>query len=137
MVKISVGIDRGKPVVFLIVFSVICLLVTLVVLASPPRLTGYGKRFLARLKSRHFALRADKAQYTPDYAGIGLPVALFGAGVLIGSSYDSLGKSLRPIAGSGDGYDASSSAGGGGDGGDGGGGGGDGGCGGCGGGGGD
>ena len=137
LVKISVGIDRGKPVVFLIVFSVICLLVTLVVLASPPRLTGYGKRFLARLKSRHFALRADKAQYTPDYAGIGLPVALFGAGVLIGSSYDSLGKSLRPIAGSGDGYDASSSAGGGGDGGDGGGGGGGGGCGGCGGGGGD
>lgn len=134
IIKIIIGITRDKPVGILVGFSIACIIVTLMVMASAPRLTGFGKRFTSMLRSRHLALRTDKEQFSPTNDHIGLPVALFGAGVLVGSAYDRLGRTLKPIGDSGD----SSSSGGcstdsGGGGGDGGGGG----CGGCGGGGGD
>lgn len=133
LAKIVVGLQRDKPVLILIGFCVICLITTLMVSGTAPRLTGFGKRLLDSLRTRYAALKTDKAAYTPGYDHIGLPVALFGTAVLLGSPYDSLGRTLQPLSGSsGDSSSSSSSGCSGGDGGGGGSG-----CGGCGGGGGD
>ncbi|WP_029630536.1 TIGR04222 domain-containing membrane protein [Zavarzinella formosa] len=132
LTKIMVGVQRDKSVAFLIIMSVVCLVTSLVVMATAPRLSGFGKRHLGVLRSRHYAMRTDKARFSPTYDEIGLPVALFGTMVLIGSPYDQLGKTLQPVSSStSDGSSSSSGCSGGGDGG----GSGCGGCGGCGGGG--
>ena len=132
VVKIGVGLQREKPVGFLVILCIFATALALAAFARPVRLTRRGKHTLADLKKHHGAL---EKQATPDSpALLPLSVALFGTTVLSAYGYAGLEKTLRPLqtnqSGSDGGSGCGSTCGGDGGGGDGGGG-----CGGCGGGG--
>ncbi len=98
--KIFVGVERDKPVGFLIFFSVICFITMLIVLACRPRLTRQAKAFLKEKQKENATLRTSKGELTSNNSHIGLAVALFGTGILVGSPLDELGLLMRPIRGS-------------------------------------
>ncbi len=95
--KVCVGLDRDRPVGFLVVLCIVTA-VGAVLLATPPRLTSHGRHVLRRWKSEHASLRrsgpeADKL----DPATLLLAVALFG----IASSSTPQLNELRAAVGSG------------------------------------
>jgi uncharacterized protein (TIGR04222 family) len=141
LIKLCVGLARGKPNVgFLVVFIFVTLGVALVGFAlRRVHRSRWGDKVLARLKADHAALQTSAASQPGGLTGADLPLAvgLFGVGILAMGPLARLHKMLTPPPGAGGG-DASGCGGGDGGGGGGGGcGGGGGGCGGCGGGGGD
>lgn len=127
-IKIMVGLDRGKPVGFLVVLTIILGVIALVLLLKRPSRTRAGDDAVAAAKRQHArALRAPRSQE------MGLAVALLGTAALSGTAYAAYHNARTPPSStSSDGSSTSSdSSGGDSGGGDGGGGG----CGGCGGGG--
>lgn len=140
--KVFIGLERGRPVAFLVILMVLTLGIAIAFACRPPRLTGRGREALRRLKAKHDNPSIKRAplapQATPDTSLlVPLAVGLFGASVLYGSGLASVARYGVPRggdSGSGSGYtsgcstssDSSS-----GDSGGGGSGGGDSGCGGC------
>lgn len=134
--RIITGLDRGKPVDFIIMFTIAAAVAVVILLVKRPVLTPRGRAVLQKLKQRHQG--ASKAIPTANPAssndGLAMSVALFGTAALAGTTWASLHSWYpKPVSSSSSGCGTSgcttSGCGGGGDGGGGGG------CGGCGGGG--
>lgn len=135
--KVWIGLERGRPVTFLVILLVLTLGIAIAFACRPPRLSGRGREALRRLKAKHDnpSLRCEPLppHASPEGAlWVPLAVGLFGASVLHGTELESVSKyALRRGQGSGTdtwfGGESSSSDSSCGDGGDGGGGG----CGGC------
>jgi uncharacterized protein (TIGR04222 family) len=127
LIKILVGLERDRPVGFLVAACIVSLIVIAAGFARRPLRTRRGDAVLAALRSRHEGLRETARTSFSNLSDAALPLAigLFGMSVLAGTPLDDLRNNLQPTAsgsscGSGCG---GSSCGGGGDGG--------GGCGGC------
>jgi len=117
MVKWDVGVSRDRPVGFLTLFLVVTAIFALVRFLAVDRLTRGGAEMLAEARRRSERLRRAP---TPTETDLG--VALFGTGVLAGSSWSDF-HTLRSSSSGGDGGSGGGDGGGGGCGG--------GGCGGC------
>ncbi|MBA4762030.1 TIGR04222 domain-containing membrane protein [Sphingomonas sp.] len=116
--KLAIGVDRDRPVGFLIALLVVTAILALIRAGTIARLTRAGTEALATARKN-----ADRIRRAPRSAEAGLAVALFGTAVLAGSELDAFHK-LRAASGdSGSGGDSGSDSGGSGCGG--------GGCGGC------
>lgn len=131
--KVLVGLDRNRPVGFLIFLCAVTLIASIVFIAIPPRRTRLGTRVLDRLKRQNAALRttASRAPNTLANDDLAMAFALFGIGAFTFGPMSDLRRAMAPPASGGSGCGGSSSSGCG----SGSGGGGGGGCGGCGGGG--
>jgi uncharacterized protein (TIGR04222 family) len=136
--KIVVGLERHKPVAFLIILVSLTAVAALVRLCWPVHRSRRGDDLLRRLRLRNEALRTTLEHSTLSASGddVALGVALFGTGILLGGPLDAVARTIRPPAasagggwGAGCGNGGGSGCGGGGGGGCGGGGGGCGGCG--------
>lgn len=128
LVKIAVGLSRGKPVVFLVLFCGITAIVAVLLLAVPIARTRLGDRVLEHLRNQYAALRftATTRADALETEQLVLALGLFGLGILAGGPLASVRAAMVP-RGSSSGCGSGSSCGGG----DGGGGGCGGGCGGC------
>uniref|UniRef100_UPI00082A8771 TIGR04222 domain-containing membrane protein n=2 Tax=unclassified Sphingomonas TaxID=196159 RepID=UPI00082A8771 len=93
--KLAIGVERDRPVGFLIALLVITAILALIRAGSIARLTRAGTEALATARKT-----ADRIRRAPQTEEAGLAVALFGTAVLAGSELDAFHK-LR--AGSGDG----------------------------------
>lgn len=136
--KVLIGLERDRPVVFLIMLMLLTLGITIAFACRPSRLTGRGREALRRLKAKHDSPSHPRAPIAPQAPGaslwVPLAVGLFGASVLQGTELESVAKHGLPRGSDGSGAGCSSGCstssdsggGGGGGGGDGGGG-----CGGC------
>jgi len=121
--KIGIGIERDRPVAFLVVLCSVLALYVVGMLLSKPRCTREGRAVLQRARRQHVA-----EQRAPRTTDLPLAVALLGTAALSGSAFADYHQGRVP--GDSGGSGCSGSTGGGGDGGGGGSG-----CGGCGGGG--
>lgn len=122
LIKLMIGEARGRPVGFLAIALVVTVAIAVVRFAGLDQRTKAGQAALADARARHERLRR-----APTMDEVGLGVALFGTGILMGSAWEVLHR-LRTAGGdTGTGI----GDGGGSDGGGGGGGCGGGGCGGC------
>src|SRR5262249_37307681 len=115
LMKINVGVSRGRPVGFLVVLCVLTGIVALALLIKRPHRSRRGDRALARLKGENAALRhAPRSLSTRVSADdLALAVALFGTAVLVGGPLADLRTALMPPPSAGGG-DCGSSCGGGG-----------------------
>jgi uncharacterized protein (TIGR04222 family) len=127
VVKVLVGVDRNRPVTFLVILCGATLVAAIVFAAVSAHRTRKGASYLRRLREGHAALRttathAATGQLAPY--DLALAFALFGPAVLMFGPAQDLRQALRPpsAGGSGCGGGGSSCGGGGGCGG---------GCGGC------
>jgi uncharacterized protein (TIGR04222 family) len=134
LIKLSIGLERGKPVVFLVILLVISTVISLFAFLRRPFRSRRGDRLLDRLRREHADLQ--KKAWDPRFEGLDKPgpalamgVALFGLSVLAGGPMADLQRTLTPPSGGGCGTSGGCGSDGGG--GDGGGGCGGGGCGGC------
>lgn len=92
VVKLVIGLSRGKPVLFLVIALIVTLFVILWIASGQKRLTPTGGRTLLSLRNRH---ATDSVGMT-DLAAMSAGVALFGPAALAG--YPELipgGTSLR------------------------------------------
>lgn len=107
--KIMVGIQRDRPVEFLMMLCVFCALASLFFLFPPIR-TRFGDRILKVAKDLHFrlaslGLRSSKPYVDPQSSITGVPneimlgVGLFGVGALAGHPDFALVKRVQPAAG--------------------------------------
>lgn len=133
MAKLLIGIERDRPVGFLIAMACVFGLTSLIFLFVRTETTRYGDATLADLRRRHSGLQSLRSAHgTVPQEDWLWGVGLFGTGVLIGTGFAPLAPQLRQAdrtAASGSSSCSSSSCGGSGDGGGGGCGGGCGGCG--------
>lgn len=119
VVKLAVGIARGRPVGFLIAALVVSVIVLIVLWKTPPRLTPAGKRLVNELKRRHQELKsigkttAGSVLLNPAFP---LAVGLFGVAEFAALNDPSLAALIRHpgIADSGSGCGGSGCGGGGG-----------------------
>jgi len=88
LAKISIGIDRGRPVGFLLLLTVLVAITAVVLLVRRPERTRAGDSLLAELNRRH-----AHARRAPRDGDIGLAVALAGTTVLAGTAYASFHES--------------------------------------------
>lgn len=123
LAKIVVGLERDRPVGFLVVLTIATAVLGLVILLHRPTRTGAGDAALDRYRQRQ-----GRAARAPRAVGdeVLIAFALGGGAALAGTSHEAYGRAMRASASDGSGCGSS---------GDGGGDGGGGGCGGCGGGG--
>ncbi len=104
--KIAVGVERDKPVAFLVILCVICTIIAVVLLLAKPRLTSAGRQQLAALRKRNARLaRAPRV----DHGELGLAVALGGTAVLSGTAYAAYHDVRTPSSSSSCSSDSSSS----------------------------
>ncbi|HSI07119.1 MAG TPA: TIGR04222 domain-containing membrane protein [Rariglobus sp.] len=127
VIKIGVGLSRGKPVEFLVVLCIASTVAVFIGFARAPWSSRRGDAWLGRSRRLKATLRRQAP--TNDSRLLSLSIGLFGLGVLTHTSLAHIGQQLLPLQNNGGGDSGSSSGdgGGGGDGGSG--------CGGCGGGG--
>ncbi len=114
LMKINVGIDRSRPVLFLVVLCIVSIIACLFLLITPFR-TRRGDSFLEAIRAKKNSLRSvgyNRHGANPNDLAFGM--ALFGVAALSGSSYAAQAKRLQPQTGSsscGGGGDTSSSTG--------------------------
>jgi hypothetical protein len=132
VVKVWAGIERGKPVGFLIAVLVVLLVVAVICFLGRPFRSRRGDRLLAKLRQDNAALKCNTTARPDGLLGsdISLALGLFGVGILTHESLAGLRQSMISSGGHGGGC-GGGGCGGGGCGGGGCGGGGCGGCGGC------
>ncbi|MBE9127118.1 TIGR04222 domain-containing membrane protein, partial [Coleofasciculus sp. LEGE 07081] len=94
--KIGVGISRGKPVGFLFMLCLFTAIVGLGFLYIPVFRSRYGDRVLADIQNRHAHLKQTSTSSTSTDPQLVLAFALFGTGVLAGSSLNDLRQVLTP-----------------------------------------
>ncbi len=112
--KILVGLDRGRPVGFLVIGCLVALVLN-AFLFLPPKRSRYGDRVLEELRLQKGDARwlGNHADLPPDRLATG--VALYGHTVLADSPYAYLTPIVQPVPmGGGDGGGGSSCGGGGG-----------------------
>ena len=83
-VKISVGLERQRPVAFLVILCIVFGLIALTLLFSRPRLTSAGRQALGAQRLRHS--RVSRAPQV-DNGELGLAVALAGTSVMATTAY--------------------------------------------------
>lgn len=98
--KIFIGMNRDKPVAFLVVLSVICF-ITILCFSGKPFLTGPGKRLMKKMRVEHIAMKRGQAGFDHSNPNLTLAVALFGVAALEMSSFADLGTMMKPLPGSG------------------------------------
>jgi uncharacterized protein (TIGR04222 family) len=108
LIKIGVGLSRGKHVAVLVVLSIIVGVLTLVLIGLPAHRTRRGDRALREMRSRNAALRTTAAvkPQTLDPLDVAMACALFGPIVFAGATetmYRDLARKLGPANGSSDG----------------------------------
>lgn len=109
--KIAVGLSRDKPVLFLVLLSIVCALAALGFFSKRPGATPAGRALLREVNARHATLRR-----APRAEQIALAVALVGTGVLAGTALAGWHEVRHPPSSGGDsggGSDSSSGEGGG------------------------
>ncbi len=86
LIKLGIGLERDRPVGFLILGSVILAVVCLVLINSVSRLSRRGRQQIDEIRARHAALEvaASKAPATLVGPDLTLAVCLFGPMVLAG-----------------------------------------------------
>ena len=94
--KIFVGISRGKPVGFLVALCIITAIIGCYFLFRPVLRSRYGDRVLADLYARHAGFKQTTKNSTMADSQLLLAFALFGTGVLAGSSLADLRQMLIP-----------------------------------------
>lgn len=99
-IKILVGLERNRPVGFLVVACILSLIAIAVGFARRPLRSRRGDVVLAELRSRHDGLRETARTSFSNLSGAALPLAvgLFGMGVLAGTPLDDLRTKLQPTA---------------------------------------
>ncbi|HZI04624.1 MAG TPA: TIGR04222 domain-containing membrane protein, partial [Archangium sp.] len=109
VLKLGVGLSRGRPVGFLVMLLFIATLFGFWILGGEPRRTRKGDQALAKLREGNEALRttakADGAWGTMSSGSVAMAVALFGTGLLVASGMGDLRTYLMP-PGSGGGADS-------------------------------
>lgn len=105
VIKILIGLERGKPVSFLVALCFITGLISLAALARRPLRSRLGDAVLARLKAQHATLKNSVARPGIEPMMFATGIGLFGMSVLDGTPYDSLRKELQPpsVSSGGDG----------------------------------
>ncbi len=97
IVKIGVGLSRGKPVSFLVVSCIIATVVALIAFARRPHRSRRGDAVLKQLQERYRDYKDLKLTYptlTPQQVALG--IGLFGMTALAGTAMADLEKTLRP-----------------------------------------
>jgi uncharacterized protein (TIGR04222 family) len=127
VIKIMVGINRDKPVGFLVVLCLLSAAASFIVLARRPLRSRYGDHVLKQLKEHYTGPRhlGRNVAHVPA-SEFAMTMGLFGMSILVGSELSDLRNALQPPGGVDGGFSGcggGSSCGGGGGGG--------GGCGGC------
>jgi uncharacterized protein (TIGR04222 family) len=113
--KILVGIDRHRPVSFLVTLTVLSMIVAITFVARPAIRTRRGSAVLERLKAHNAALRTT-ASHAPNLLvgnDLALAFALFGAGAFASGPMADLRQTLAPPSQGGSGCGGGSSCGGG------------------------
>ncbi len=99
LMKIEVGISRGRPVSNLEFLCVVSVIISFFLLIRPFR-SWYGDRFLASIRNQQNRLsRINRRLDQWDPNDIALGMAIFGAGALYGSSLETQVRHLNPPAG--------------------------------------
>lgn len=102
IIKIFIGLDRGKPVGFLVALCILSFIVTILALARRPLRSRWGDAFLKRLQETHAGPRLLKPGLARlPAAELISVVGLFGMTALAGTELENLQKTLRPPAGNG------------------------------------
>jgi uncharacterized protein (TIGR04222 family) len=111
VIKIWIGIERHRPVGFLILLCLVSVALTLVFLATVPRRSRYGSKVLAELRARN-AYLAPQGKVSPRAAPqeLLLGVALFGLPILATTEHAPLARALRPTGADGGGADGGGSS---------------------------
>jgi uncharacterized protein (TIGR04222 family) len=98
LIKIGIGLDRERPVEFLILLSFVTLVVFILWLAKPPLRTRQGQKVLNDLRESSAALRTTArrsvAMLAPE--DLGLAVGLFGLAALTDGPMTALAMALKP-----------------------------------------
>src|SRR5580765_1527665 len=99
IIKIVIGINRGKPIGFLVGLCFLGFVISLVALARPPRRTRLGDAVLRKLQERHTGTRyLGRNVATASAAEFATFLGLFGMTALAGTAYGDLRKSLQPAS---------------------------------------
>lgn len=93
LIKLMIGEMRGRPVGFLTIALIVTAVVAVVRFAGIDERTEAGQAALAEARARH-----DRLRRAPTSDEVGLGVALFGTGVLMGSAWEVLHR-LRAAGG--------------------------------------
>jgi uncharacterized membrane protein YgcG len=101
LVKLVIGINREKPVWYLVVFLILTVIAAWVIASRTRRLTPAGERVLADLRTKHhLATGSTDRRKSEDLPMISEGVALFGAVSLASSfAYADLYQDLNRITG--------------------------------------
>jgi uncharacterized protein (TIGR04222 family) len=100
MLKIQVGLSRGRPVAFLILECITFGVIALVALARSPRRSVYGDRVVKELSGDFSGLRTTGGYDPTDHQSAAIALGLFGTAALMGSDYYYLSKSVAPVSAS-------------------------------------
>lgn len=92
--KIGVGIQRGKPVAWLIMLCAFAIGLAFICFFRPVRLTRRGRRALSATQKHHRDLKSPSGR---NDALLPLSIALFGPAVLASYGFPALGQTLRPL----------------------------------------
>jgi uncharacterized protein (TIGR04222 family) len=95
LIKIFVGLSRGRPVGFLVAACIISTMLALAIFARRPHRTRRGEAVLRRLAREHAALRRPRLHMTEPASDLPLAVALFGMSTLAGTDYAALRRTAR------------------------------------------
>ena len=96
VVKIFIGLDRDKPVAFLVALCVITGIVSLIALARRPLRSRFGDAVLERFKVQHSPLKHSLTNPSVDPMMFAMGVGLFGLTALDGTAYADLRRQLQP-----------------------------------------
>jgi uncharacterized protein (TIGR04222 family) len=103
LAKIVVGLERGRPVGFLIGLTIISAVIAIVFLIKRPLRSRHGDAALARLRDQNAALRSV-ARSEPERLAqddLVLALGLFGLGIFATGPVADLRTALRPPPGAG------------------------------------
>lgn len=113
IIKIFIGLDRNKPVGYLIALCILTGFISLITFLRRPLRSRYGDSVLGQLQARHagsrFVGRDSRTMPALEFAAV---VGLFGMTALAGTELAELSRTLQPPGGT-SGCGASSSCGGG------------------------
>ncbi|MFM2293901.1 MAG: hypothetical protein RLZZ350_314 [Verrucomicrobiota bacterium] len=101
LIKILVGVSRGRPVGFLVALEIISVIALLLLFARRPLRSRAGDDILAKFRTRHFKLRETLNKQDDDPQLAATAVGLFGVTVLDQTWMSSLRPMLRPPNNSG------------------------------------
>jgi uncharacterized protein (TIGR04222 family) len=99
VVKIMIGINRDRPVGYLVALCIIFGIISLVALARRPVRSRYGDGVLEQLRAKHIGPRElGRNASCVSAAEFATMVGLFGFAALEGSNLENLRQSLQPPA---------------------------------------